>query len=103
MNRIQFFVLTGLSAIVVLLLIGQIALAYKISDAQTQLQLAQQLVAQGNVSQNGLKQLVSRIYTDGQRTGDTKLKDILARQQINVTPQGPQTETPAAPSSTSTR
>jgi hypothetical protein len=110
MNRIQFFVVTALSAVVAVLLFVQLALAYRNSDTETtvraklqaKLSEEQQLVAQGNVSQNGIKQMVTRIYNDSQRTGDPKLKDLLAREQFTVTQQGGQPETPVTPPSTAT-
>jgi hypothetical protein len=99
MNRIQFFVLTGLSSILALLLIGQIALSYSVGHAQGEWSQDQQAVQQGNIFQNDLKQLAVRIYSDSTRSTDQGLKDLLARQQITYTPSTGtnSTETPAAP------
>jgi hypothetical protein len=100
MNRIQFFVLTGMSSLVVLLLIGQIFLVREATYEQNRLALAQQNITQAQAFQANLKQLAVRIFQDSQKSGDQGLKDLLARQQISYTP-GPQgtnaTESPAAP------
>ena len=97
MNRIQFFVLTGLSSLLVLLLLGHIALSIQVGRGQANWSAAQQVVTQGNVAQTGLKQLAMRIYQDSQRTADPGLKDLLARQQITYNAPTNSTETPAAP------
>jgi hypothetical protein len=97
MNRIQFFVLTGLASVLALLLIGQITLSYSVGHAQAQWAQDQQAVQQGGIFQNDLKQLAVRIYSDSSRSTDAGLKDLLARQQITYTPSTNGTETPAAP------
>ncbi len=99
MNRIQFFILTGLSGVFALLLIGHIALSVAVGHGQAKLAVAQQVVQQGNVFQGNLKQLAVRIYQDSQRTSDSGLKDILAKHQITYAPGTNGTETPATPSS----
>ena len=96
MNRIQFFVLTGLSSLVVLLLIGHILLVRQTNFEQNRLAAAQQAINQGQAFQGSLKQLAVRIYQDSQKTQDQGLKDLLERQQIKYNP-GPET---AAPSET---
>jgi hypothetical protein len=97
MNRIQFFVLTGLSSLLTLLVLGHIALAIQVGHGQANWAAAQQVVQQGNAFQGDLKQLAVRIYQDSQRTSDPGLKDLLARQQITYNPPTNSTETPAAP------
>jgi hypothetical protein len=99
MNRIQFFVLTGLASVAFLLFVGHIALTYQVGKAQGQLALAQQVVQQGSIFKGDLQQLAVRIYSDSAHTNDPGLKGLLQRQQITYTP-GPATnatETPAAP------
>jgi regulatory protein YycI of two-component signal transduction system YycFG len=86
MNRIQFFVLTGLSSLIVLLLVGHIFLVRQTNFEQNRLAAAQQVINQGQAFQNNLKQLAIRIYSDSQKTNDQGLKDLLARQQISYTP-----------------
>jgi competence protein ComGC len=86
MNRIQFFVLTGLSSLVVLLLIGHILLVRQTNFEQNRLAAAQQVINQGQAFQGNLKQLAVRIYQDSQKTQDPGLKDLLDRQQIKYTP-----------------
>jgi hypothetical protein len=102
MNRIQFFILIGLSSIVVLLLLGHIYLVRKVGIDQAILNQAQQRVNQGQSYQSNLKQLAVRIYQDSQKTQDQGLKDLLARQQItyNPTPEG--ASAPDSSSSTAT-
>jgi len=89
MNRIQFFVLTGLSSLIGLLLIGHIFLVRQTNLEQNRLAYAQQIVSQGQGYQSNLKQLALRIYQDSQKTQDQGLKDLLTRQQINCTPNAP--------------
>jgi hypothetical protein len=86
MNRIQFFILTGLSSLIVLLLIGHIFLVRQTNFQQNRAAAAQQIVNQAQVFQGNLKQLAVRIYQDSQKSGDQGLKDLLARQQITYTP-----------------
>jgi len=86
MNRIQFFVLTGLSSLVVLLLIGHIFLVRQTNFEQNRLAQAQQVINQGQAFQGNLKQLAERIYSDTQKTQDPGLKALLERQQIKYTP-----------------
>jgi hypothetical protein len=99
MNRIQFFILTGLSSLVVLLLIGHIFLVRQVGIDQAILNQAQQRVNQGQAFQSNLKQLAIRIFQDSQKTGDQGLKDLLARQQITYTPtpEGANSSEPSVP------
>jgi len=97
MNRIQFFVLTGLSSLIALLLIGHIFLVRQTNFEQNRLAQAQQILTQAQTFQGNLQQLAVRIYTDAQKTQDAGLKAILDRNQIKYTP-GPDatsTEPPA--------
>jgi uncharacterized protein YpmS len=86
MNRIQFFVLTGLSSLVLLLLIGHIFLVRQTNFQQNRAAVAQQIVNQAQTFQANLKQLAVRIYSDAQKTQDPGLKELLDRQQIKFTP-----------------
>lgn len=99
MNRIQFFILTGLSSLVVLLLVGQILLGRMTGVAQYRNSQAQALINQGQASQQMVKQLAIRIFSDSQKTQDQGLKDLLARQQISYNAGGDSnaTENPAPP------
>jgi hypothetical protein len=102
MNRIQFFILTGLSSLIFLLLIGHIILVRQTNFQQNRAAVAQQIVNQGQVFQGNLKQLAVRIYQDSQKSGDQGLKDLLARQQISYTPntEGAGAEAPAPSTNT---
>jgi hypothetical protein len=99
MNRIQFFVLTGLSSLVLLLLAGHLYLVHAVSNQQIILNQVQQTVTQAQSFQGNLKQLAVRIYQDSQKTQDAGLKDLMVRQQITFTPSPStnSTESPAAP------
>jgi hypothetical protein len=106
MNRIQFYVLTGLSSLVLLLLIGHIFLVRATTSEQNRLAQAQQVINQAQVFQGNLKQLAVRIYQDAQKSGDPGLKELLERQQIKYTPAADGTnvlESPAPPASSSNR
>jgi len=103
MNRIQFFVLTGLASLIVLLLVGHIFLVRQSNFEQNRLAAAQQAINQGQAFQGNLKQLAVRIYTDSQKNGgDEGLKALLGRQQItyNPAPEGPNGAEPSIPSAT---
>ena len=89
MNRIQFFLLIGLSTLVVLLLVGHILLVRQTNFEQNRLAAAQQVINQAQAFQGNLKQLAVRIYQDSQKTQDPGLKDLLDRQQIKYTPPPP--------------
>jgi hypothetical protein len=100
MNRIQFFVLTGLSSLLLILVGFHIALVLQVNKGQATIAAAQQAVNQGNVFGNDLQQLALAIGKESVRTGDQGLKDLLARNQITYNP--PTTnnpETPATPAS----
>ena len=97
MNRIQFFVLTGLSSLVLLLLVGNLFLARETGIAQGQLAAAQQNINQGQAFATNWKQLATRIAQDSQKTQDQGLKDILTRQQITINQNTNATDSPAAP------
>jgi hypothetical protein len=106
MNRIQFFILTGLSIIFILLLVAHVALSISVNTAQAKAVYEQQSIQQAGTLKGYLQQLAGRIYQDGQRTSDPGLKDLLVRQQITYnppatsTPNTNSTETPAAPPAT---
>jgi len=106
MNRIQFFILTGLSSLVVLLLFGQILLTHYAGVEVNQFNQARQIVSQGQASQDLVKQLAVRIYNDSVKTQDPGLKELMIRQQITYTPGKASntnpTESPAPPVTPST-
>ena len=104
MNRIQFFVLTGLSSLILVLLVGHVFLVRQTNFEQIRLAQAQQVINQGQTFQGNLKQLAVRISQDSQKTGDQGLKDLLTRQQIsyNPAPEGPNGAEPSVPPASST-
>jgi hypothetical protein len=95
MNRIQFFLLTGLSSLVVLLLVAHIFLARQTSIGQGRLNQAQQVLNQAQQIQNNLKQLAMRIGQDSQK--DPNLKEVLTRQKITYNPASEGTNTTTSP------
>ena len=85
MNRIQFFVLIGLSSLVIVLLGLNLYLSRKVSIQQLQASQLQQALTQGKDIQQKLTLLARRINADAQKTPPNQaLKDILTRQQINI-------------------
>jgi hypothetical protein len=102
MNRIQFFILIGLSSLILLLLVGHILLTRQQNFEQNRLAAAQQVISQGQVFQGDLKQLAIRIFQDSQKTQDPGLKDLLGRQQISYTPAPANGSAGATPSSAPT-
>ncbi len=83
MNRIQFFVLIGLSSLVIVLLALNLYLSRKVSIQQVQASQLQQALTQGKDVQQKLTLLARRINADAQKPNQA-LKDILTRQQINI-------------------
>ena len=103
MNRIHFFVLTGLCSLVLLLLISNIFLARQVGYLQQQTAMAQSDISQAQGFQNNLRQLALRIYQDSNKTQDAGLKEIVTRQQITFTPsQASGTNGTEAPAATTT-
>ncbi len=96
MNRIQFLIVTSASGLLAVLLLAQILLVRQSNFEQNRLIAAQQFVTQAQGFQGNLKQLAVRIYQVSQQTQDQGLKDLLARQQINFTPNQGDGSTPAA-------
>lgn len=99
MNRIQFFILTGLSILVLVLLIGNIILVRQTNNEQALFNQAQQTVSLGKASKAMVGEVARSIYQYSQKTQDQGLKDILIRQGINTTgtPGANATESPAPP------
>ena len=104
MNRIQFFVLIGLSSLLVVLLLGQLFLSHKVGYQQAQAAALQQALTEGQGIQQKLTLLARRINAEAQKTPpDDALKDVLSRQQISFkNPDGSTNDvtSPAAPSET---
>ncbi|MCE0482788.1 MAG: hypothetical protein LV479_00955 [Methylacidiphilales bacterium] len=99
MTRLQFWILTGLSGLVVLLLIAQIILVRAANYQQIRATEAQQVITAGQASQSMVRQLAVRIYEEAQKTQDPGLKDLVARQQIKYTPPANSSTDPTAPAS----
>lgn len=102
MNRIHFWILTGLSGLVAVFLIADIFLVRLSNSEQNRLVLAQQAINQGQAFSSNLQQLAKRIVQLSIQQNDPGLKDLMARQDIKYTPNDGtnSTENTAAPSST---
>ncbi|HEV3271562.1 MAG TPA: hypothetical protein VGZ93_05215 [Candidatus Methylacidiphilales bacterium] len=95
MNRIQFFILTGLSSLLLLLLIGHIILMREYGYQQSQFSIAQQTINQGVASQNLVKQLAVMILKDSAK--DPGLKELMTNEKISFTPSSGDTNAPPSP------
>jgi hypothetical protein len=102
MNRIQFFVLTGLSGLVTILLIAHIFLVRQTNYEQNRLALASQAVNQGQAFGTNLQKLAVRILQVSQKTADPGLQELLTRNQINYTPNSESNSSESPTPSTST-
>ena len=98
MNRIQFFILIGLSSLVLLLLVGHIFLVRQTNYEQNRLAAAQQVINQGQAFGGNFKQLAMRIGQDSQSKADPALKELLTRQNITYNPSPGPEGTNSAPS-----
>ena len=85
MNRIQFYILVGLSSMLVVLLGLNLLLVHKVTFQQGEVSSLQQAFTQGRDVQQKLTQLIQRINVEVQKTPPNQaLKDILTREQINI-------------------
>ena len=107
MNRIQFWILTGLSGLIAALLVAHIFLVRQANFEQARVSAAQQFLSQGQASQEILKQLAVLIFKESQKSQDPGLKELLTRQNISYTPTADSTNAtdsaappPSSPSST---
>jgi hypothetical protein len=102
MNRIQFWILIALSALVVLAGTLQLVFSRQAQSSQARIVAAQQAVERGNVCVTRLRQLATRIYQVSQQQHDQELTNLLARHDIHftITPSStaPETNAPASSS-----
>ncbi len=106
MNRNEFLISTGLSALVVVLLVLLVVVGKMAGSDQIALMKSQQEINQGQVALRNLQQLAVRTAQLSQQYQDQGLKDLLARQQISIgAPQQPAADgsAPSAPATTPTR
>ncbi len=100
MNRIQFFVLTGLSGLFFLLLMGNLYLGYSVATSQVKAANAQAFVSQAVAFNKNFSALAQAIAQVSQKSNDPALKDLLARQGITIRAASTNsTDTPATPPS----
>jgi len=106
MNRIQFFILIGLSSLLVLLMGTNLYLARKVAIQQATANALNQGLTQGKDIYQKLTLLARRINVELQKTPPNQtMKDILTREQITLkTPDSVTNgvDTPAAPAAPAT-
>ncbi len=90
MTRNQFLIVTGLCGLVFVLLILQIVFVRMANYDQARLVQAQQMIQQGQVSLSNLQKLAVRTAQVSQQSGDDGLKQLMARQQITISPNAQQ-------------
>ena len=99
MNRVQFIVLTVLSSLVGLTMVLQLVLANWSASDQNELRIAADKLQTGQVAFSHLQQVAARTAQLAQQTNDPQLKDLLARNNIqintNQAPSAPATPPPA--------
>lgn len=93
MNRTQFWVLNGASALAVILLLTHIFFLFSTANAQTKLAYAQQFVQAGENWDHQVRELAVSIYQLGQT--DPALKDILVKEGITINPNSNGSSAPA--------
>lgn len=95
MNRVQFWVLTVASLILLGLFTTDIVEGYNAQAAARRLSGMHILIGQGKTCYERWQQIAVRTYQLGQQ--DPALRDVLTRQQINVKPRVEQQPAQAAP------
>jgi hypothetical protein len=82
MNRIQFWILTALSSLVVILLVAQIfEKRYSIYE-QNLFTVQQQKISQGQACAQNWRLLGTAIVQQSQKNSDSALKDLIIRQSL---------------------
>lgn len=84
MNSVKFYILTGLSSLVVLLLLTQGILGHIVDSQQQQILSARETINEGQQSETRLQQVAYALNGVAAQTNDQALKDILTRQNIVV-------------------
>jgi hypothetical protein len=108
MNRVQFIIVTTLSGIVALCIFLQIIFVRLLGSDQSRLRDTEQALQAGQNDFTHLQQIATRVAQLAQQQNDQALKDLLARQQIQIkanpddanasAPAAPAAPAPAAPS-----
>jgi hypothetical protein len=96
MNRLQFIIVTSLSAVIALCIFLQIILVRISATDDQRAREAQASIQQGQLCLNRLQQIAGRIAQVAQQQDDQALKDLLTRQNIQIKP------APAADTTTTT-
>jgi hypothetical protein len=104
MNRIEFWILIVLSALVAVFLGVQAIYAKLSQHSQLEVIAAQQTIQEGQASETRRRQLAVRIYQVAQQNQDQTLRDLLTRQgiTIKVNPTSDASAPPAAGSAPTT-
>jgi hypothetical protein len=86
MNRVQFIIVTTLSGIVALCIFLQIIFVRLLGSDQTRLRDTEQAMQSGQNDFTHLQQIATRVAQLAQQQNDQALKDLLARQNIQIKP-----------------
>jgi hypothetical protein len=103
MNRVQFLIVTTLSGIVALCIFLQIIFVRLLGADQSRLRDTEQALQAGQNDFNHLQQIATRVAQLAQQQNDQALRDLLARQNIQIKPNadeansGAPAPAPAAP------
>ena len=84
MNRVQFIIVTTLSGIVALCIFLQIIFVRLLGADQSRLRDTEQALQAGQSDFNHLQQIATRVAQLAQQQNDQALRDLLARQNIQI-------------------
>jgi hypothetical protein len=84
MNRVQFIIVTTLSGIVALCIFLQIIFVRLLGADQSRLRDTEQALQAGQNDFNNMKQVATSIAQLAQQQNDQALRDLLARQGIQI-------------------
>ena len=84
MNRVQFLIVTTLSGIVALCIFLQIIFVRLLGADQSRLRDTEQALQAGQNDFNHLQQIATSVAQLAQQQNDQALRDLLARQQIQI-------------------
>jgi hypothetical protein len=84
MNRVQFIIVTTLSGIVALCIFLQIIFVRLLGADQSRLRDTEQALQAGQNDFNHLQQIATSVAQLAQQQNDQALRDLLARQQIQI-------------------
>jgi hypothetical protein len=99
LTRLQFIIVTGLSILVALCTLLQLYLVHASAQDENRLRVAGAALQEGQLDYNRLQQVANWTATLSEQKNDPELRDILARNNIQVkSSPAPAPSAPAAPS-----